>query len=349
MNLKVLIVLIFSLYFVYGQKIDKASAFFMSKEYDSAIAEAKRSINENPDNVNALVIAGRSLTALNRYTEAASYLEKSKSISGAPAYVRAWALCDLSKCYYSIGEYEKSEESLTECIQLNATKNVNSTAKRLLIRLGFDPLYNSWGRRETAHFIFHFQDSLNANSGQADLFIQTKENAFDTINSFFQATLPKKIDYFVWIDSLKAEKLFHHELAFSDPDLCITHTGSGHTIGHEMTHSIIYHAVNMTNRNKFISEGVCVYFDMKRRDYLSKIKSSKDSTVSIIGIWQNDSLAAENVIYPLGGELVKRLITNFGREKFMSLLQDQSYESAIKIYGAELENVIKSIETDLKN
>jgi hypothetical protein len=50
----------------------------------------------------------------------------------------------------------------------------------------------------------------------------------------------------------------------------------------------------------------------------------------------------------LGGELVKRLIKNSGREKFMRLLADQSFESAEKIYGPDLDRLISELEREIK-
>jgi hypothetical protein len=48
----------------------------------------------------------------------------------------------------------------------------------------------------------------------------------------------------------------------------------------------------------------------------------------------------EDILYPLGDRLVKRLITTFGREKFMDLLADQIYDHAKKIYGEGLDTLL---------
>jgi hypothetical protein len=50
----------------------------------------------------------------------------------------------------------------------------------------------------------------------------------------------------------------------------------------------------------------------------------------------------------LGGELVNRLIANYGREKFMDLLADQTYDNAKKVYGDKLDTLLNSLQEDIK-
>lgn len=330
----------------FGQTIDEASALFAQKQLDSALVAAKHIIENDKSNANAYVLAGRVLVAKKNFNEAIGYLEKVQTFSNAPAYTKAWAMAELGQCYYFKGDYKKSKESLTACIELKATKNATSAANLSMFKLGLDKFYDTWITKETSHFIFHFQDTSSIEN--VSRFAQRKEAAFDSINNFFKAKLPKKIDYFVWSNSQLAETLFRHPLAFSDGALCITHTKPKHTVGHEMTHSISYNAVQNAKWNRLIAEGVCVYFDLSKKDNLTLLKAKNEMPISIVEIWKSDSKLGEEIIYPLGGELVKRLIETFGREKFMQLLADQSYESAKKIYGAELDTTINKLEAEIK-
>jgi tetratricopeptide (TPR) repeat protein len=329
----------------FGQTIEDASALFARKQLDSALVIAKNIIEHDKSDVNAYVLAGRILVAKKNFTDAVGYLEKAQTFSDAPAYSKAWAMCELASCYYSTGDYKKAKESLTGCIELNATKNATSAANFLMLKLGLDKFYDTWTTKETPHFIFHFQDT---SSFSVSNFIEKKEVAFVSINKFFKAKLPKKIDYFVWSNSNLAESLFKRGLAFTDAALCITHTEPKHTVGHEMTHSISYYAVQNAKWNRLIAEGVCVYFDLSKRDNIASLKTKNETPISITDIWKSDSKLGEEIIYPLGGELVKRLIETFGREKFMQLLADQSYESAKKIYGAELDTTINKLAEEIK-
>ena len=328
-----------------GQTIEEASAMFMRKQFDSSYVAAKHIIEKNAAIPDAYVVAGRSLVAMKKYEEATGYLENAKTFPEAKDYSKAWAMCELGWCYYAKGEYNKSKENLVSCIKLNATKNATKSAQFTMIKLGFDKLYDSWITKESTHFRFHFQDT--AKLANITRFIHLKEMAFDTINLFFNASLAKKIDYFVWSDTELADSLFHHRLAFSESGLCLTHTDPKHTIGHEMTHSISFNAVRPKKQTQLIAEGVCVCFDGSNRDNIAAIKKNMDSRISISEIWKNDNMIGDEVIYPLGGELLKRLILKFGREKFIQLLADQSYENAEKIYGAELSKVLFKLEGEI--
>ncbi len=330
----------------FGQTIEDASALFARKQMDSALVVAKKIIENNKSNVNAYVLAGRALVAKKNFNDAIEYLEKAQTFSDAPAYSKAWTMAELGQCYYLKGDYKKAKESLTACIELNATKNATSAANLSMFKLGLDKFYDTWTTKETSHFVFHFQDTSSIEN--VSKFVQRKEAAFDSINNFFKAKLPKKIDYFIWSNSQLAETLFRHPLAFSDGALCITHTEPKHTVGHEMTHSISYYAVQNAKWNRLIAEGVCVYFDLSKKNNLTLLKAKNEIPISIVDIWKNDSKPGEEIIYPLGGELVKRLIESFGREKFMQLLADQSYDSARKIYGAELDTTINKLEEEIK-
>ncbi len=101
----------------------------------------------------------------------------------------------MGTCYYSKGNYTKAKECLQSCIELNATKNATDATKRSLLNLGIDKIYDEWIAKESLQFIFHFQDTSSV--GSVSNFILRKEAAFDSINTFFNAKLPKKIDYFV--------------------------------------------------------------------------------------------------------------------------------------------------------
>ncbi len=330
----------------FGQTIEDASALFARKQLDSAFVITKAILENDKSNVNAYVLAGRILVAKKNFDDGVKYLEKAQTFSDAPAYSKAWTLCELGQCYYFKGDYKKAKESLTACIELNATKNATSAANNSMFKLGLDKFYDTWITKETAHFIFHFQDTSSIEN--VSKFIQRKEAAFDSINNFFKAKLPKKIDYFFWSNSQLAETLFRRPLAFSDGALCITHTEPKHTVGHEMTHSISYWAVQNAKWNRLIAEGVCVYFDLSNKNNLTLLKEKNEIPISIVDIWKGESKLGEEVIYPLGGELVKRLIETYGKEKFMQLLADQTYDSAKKIYGAELDTTINKLEAEIK-
>jgi len=114
-----------------------------------------------------------------------------------------------------------------------------------------------------------------------------------------------------------------------------------------MTHTIIYHAIKTKNKNKLITEGTCVYFDMGDKWDFNEIRKKADSIISVVEIWQHPLSTKNRILYPLGGELVYRLISQFGMNKFLELLEDQSYENAQRIYGKKLKKLIGKLQEDL--
>jgi tetratricopeptide (TPR) repeat protein len=332
-----------------GQTLKDATVLLKKGLTDSAIVIANKYIAADESNADAYLIMGQALMAKEKFREAAPYFLKIKSLENSPAYSRAWAMNEFGILCFATGDYAQSKENILGCITLNATENSVSSARKSALLLGFDPVYNTWITRETKHFIFHFQDTSIIRN--LSLFIRNKETAFDSINNFFHAELPKKIDYFVWRDADMAGKLFNQPLAFTRAKFCLTHTDPNHTLGHEITHSISKYAVEITHTSSLISEGVAVYFDQSHRDNITPLKQyakTKNLEISVREIWKNNSMDDEGILYPLGGELVGRLIKKSGREKFMMLLSDQSLESAEKIYGPDLDQVISELERELK-
>jgi len=268
--------------------------------------------------------------------------EKVLNMPNIKPHTKGWIYHDLAICYFSLGNKINAERLINSCLELNATRNVVNSAKYLAKILGFDSLYKSWKTVETAHFIFHFQNpTINI-----EKITQEKEQAFYQVNEFFKASLPKKIDYFVWSDDATGSNMLKRDLAFTQPSLAITHTSPFHTLGHEITHTISYFTAPFAKPHKLISEGVCVNFDFSKRNNISLLKK-KGNAISIENIWKNNILVNDAIIYSLGGELVKRLINEFGREKFLLLLSNQSYNNAIKIYGNDLKKIFQVIENEV--
>jgi tetratricopeptide (TPR) repeat protein len=326
----------------FAQTYEEASNLFALKKYDSAWTVTKNLMEQKNSNIEVWALAGRIETARGNFREAPAYFEKALKRSSLKPYAAAWSMADLGQCYFFMNNYKKAKQNLTSCIKMNATINATNAAKYSLLLMGMDELYESWITRESTHFTFHFQDTTAV--GDVNAYIKSKESAFEEINSFLQATMPRKIDYFVWRDETAGMSVLGRALAFTEPSLCLTHTAPKHTVGHEMTHSISYYASKPVMRNRLISEGVCVYFSTSMKDNAELLKNQ--SVSSIADIWKRGGKGKDELIYPLGGELVGKLIKDFGRDKFMKLLANQSYESAKKIYGADLDSVLEQMELD---
>ena len=330
-----------------AQTTEDAWALYNKHQFNAAHQAGLNILSKEKTSYVAFLIIGRSLVGEGKYTQAMEYLEKVLKAPDAPTYSKAFALNDLGLCYFYKQDYIMSKQVLKQSYQLNATKNATDLASRYQRILGFDETFSTWITKEIQHFVFHFQDTVSA--GHINVFMQRKENAFNNINTFFGAALPKKIDYFVWSKPEEAELFLKKNLAFTQPLLCLTHTTYRHTLGHEMTHSISYYAAPSDRKNQLISEGVGVYFDQDPKDNMKILKTSIKNPVSIVDIWKNTEKAESKIVYPLGAELVKRLIGAFGKQKFIEFLANQSYDNAKKVFGSELTEVISKLQNELAN
>lgn len=326
-----------------AQNFEQIFKLINERKLDSASILAREASSHFPNNPEAHYAVAKINMLSGKVIEATSLYQKLLGMPTVKKYTTGWTLHDLAICYYASGQQAKSRESLNASIELKATKNVLNSARQLSMILGFDSIYRSWKRYETAHFIFHFQKEI----GNMQRFVARKEEAFRKINSFFKAELPKKIDYFVWSDESNARAVLKRPLAFTELGLSLTHTSASHTVGHEITHTISYFAVPVAKSNKLISEGVCVNFDLSTRSNMDMLKEIGFKN-SIEAIWNNETQVNNDIIYPLGGELVKRLIETYGPEKFLLLLKDQSYQNASRIYGTDLKKLMQGIEEELR-
>lgn len=329
-----------------AQTLDDVSRLIARRQLDSAELIAKKVIASDGSNPDAYFLMGRVLRRKGAYNDAIGYLDKAWSFKNAKPSTMAWVMWELSTCNFALGNYAKSRDFLRLCKALNATANVNSAAQESALQFGYDKFYDSWTTRETPHFIFHIQDTSSLQS--VSKFLQKKEHAFDSISGFLGATLPKKIDYFVWADEAQGKSMLKSDLAFTESSLCLTHTGVHHTLGHEMAHSISYYAAKPRYGAPLIMEGICVYLDLSRKTDASVLRGKGEAIGSVAEVWKNNKKLGADIIYPLGGELVQRLITTFGKEKFMQLLANQSYDSAKQIYGSELDMLLSKLDEDLR-
>ena len=140
--------------------------------------------------------------------------------------------------------------------------------------------------------------------------------------------------------------------AFASPGYCCIHSNTNLTPGHEITHILSHFSTPGSIKNEFIFEGIAVAFDQSDRDKEAFVRAyarrKKIEEFSIDSAWKNHGLYPKTLTYPLGGILVERIIQQFGREKFIEFMQDQSYENALKIFGDQLQVLISTLELELQ-
>jgi len=333
----------------FGQNsiIDDLWKLYNSRDFKSVIDKAKPMLDNEPNNIDLNLLIGRTYTDQFNYKNAVPYLEFTVANDKDNSWKKAWALGYLGTCYFMFQKYEDSKKSLEECINLNVTKNATNDAYGKSLLFGFNDIYKSWKIIETDNFRFHFQKMTDA---EIEKYTSAREQAFKEINGFFQSSLPKKIDFYVWDSREDARRLLGLDLGFAKPYFCVVHSYFQQTKGHEMTHVISDYSSNISNKTRFINEGTAVCFDQTQQDRLKQIKdwvATNNKQISIKDYWENGATYSEEILYPLSGLFVKELIDYFGRDKFIEFFSNQAYDNAKTVFGDELNKVIQEFENKM--
>ena len=190
-----LLVALCNLNFSAVAKKEKAIDLYYKRNYYAALEASILEIKKDSTNAMSHLVAGSSLVELENSDSAIYYLEKAKSFDHSSRRIKAWATLELSYCYYTKDNRAMAKENLEACIKLKKPARIITAAKQKLIALGLDEKeYSQWKLKESTHFNFYFDniDSIK----NIEKYMQSHENAFDSINLFFNATLPHKIDFY---------------------------------------------------------------------------------------------------------------------------------------------------------
>lgn len=349
-----LLVLVFSVFLVglpiYAQVDTDLGSLFREQKYERLIKEGKKKLKYEGKNPQVSMVVGRSLFHTGKIEEAIPYLEAAIEEPNMKTFIDAWALDYLGKIYFMKGDYEGAKKALITARSLNATKNATFDTQNTLLLFGFEDIYDDWETFETDHINFHIQDTKTI--GEVSDYIGERVKAYENIQKFFGSKLPKKIDIFIWKSQLEGYRFLRESLGFSKPEACLAHCFPFQTPGNELTDIVSHYAVDEFKlKTKFVSEGLAVCFDGLKRNRLSyakkALKSGNLESISIQKIWENPDLVNESVLYAVSGAFVEVLIDKGGKDNFMQLLPNQSFENAQKIYGDKLEKWIADFEGKL--
>ena len=322
---------------------------YQSGDYDLVIEKAIALRDSDPDNPDLSLLLGRAYADNGDYQEALPYLRFTVTNDSTGSFRKAWALGYLGTCYFMTQEDDKSNKALRACIDLNATRNATQYAGKRIALFGYDDFYKGWKTRESEHFKFHFQNLADAHIEQ---FISLREEAYKSINSFFQSKMPAKINFFVWASTEDARQILRTNPGFADPKLCIVHSLDHQTKGHEMTHVISHYTANIIAKTALINEGTAACFDQdgKNRERIVKdwIKAN-NRTIAIKDLWINWKSFPEEFSYPLSALFVRNLIDEFGKAKFLEFFTNQTYENAKSVFGARFDETIQEFEDRINN
>lgn len=328
----------------FGRSLEELQRLYENREYTRLIHTADSLLASGVDSAWVKAFEGRAYADLNQDDRALPYLKSVyESPQNIPKWMWAWNTFYLAKAYLYKNESDKANTLFKEVIKAGTTKNVVANAKKFMNLTSDSPLYKRWMRIETPNFNFLFHKRTKLRSPQQ--FAQMMQLAFDTINTFFNAEIPGKIDFFVWNKYVRFPDNPKFPGGFAIPELLIVHTRYMQTRGHEMTHIIAHHAVDTVHHvSAFINEGVATHFNLTHmNEYEAVRKYLPDKALSIEKLWKSSQAFRElspALSYSLAAAFIHHLLDEGGKENFLMLLADQSWDNAQNIYGDKLTEII---------
>lgn len=333
------------------------SVLFAEGKTDEVIIKSQKLLKTDPKNPDNNFTLGAALEMKEQFKEAVPYLKNAIKYSNKNDFIYEIALSHLATTYYATGKYNESKTGFNEILGKSNNDSILSYSLKYSKLFGLSKEYENWNNITSDNFVFHFQPGTKVTNTKE--YIDDREKTFSTINSFFKVKkFPKKIDFFVWNSGEDSMKIINMNPGFSKPEYCLIHSYYDQTLGHEMTHIIANFSGTPNIKTPFITEGIAIYFDQNIADKatLAKKRINKWSQkhtfnkINLKDLWQKDwdewqRIEVNFITDPLAAGFVGLLIEIKGREKFLELYKNQTYENAVKIYGKkELENLIKSYE-----
>ncbi len=323
-------------------KSEELSKLYNTGEFEKTIEKAREYLKDDPQNVDYTAVLGRALVDNGQFAEA---IEPLKYVAeNDNSWRKAWSAGYLGTAYFMLSDVENAKAVLQTATQLNITQNATKYAANNWLIFGFHPFFADWQTTETTHFRFHFQ---NMESGERERFAKSRENAFETINTFFGAVLPKKIDFFVWQSREDALKIMKTESGFAQPQYGVIHANYQQTRGHEITHIITGNLGKRQIKTGLINEGTAVCFDQSSNNREEMVKTwlkANNAKIDLKDIWVNWQKYPVELTYPLSGLFVGELLSRFGKEKFLAFFGNQTYENALAVFGSETDLLIQEFE-----
>lgn len=326
-----------------GQDLGEIERLFQDGDFDKVVKNGSRILETNAHDLTACHLVGRALTELKMFNEAKPLLEKT-TIKSAPGWMKSWSFGYLGICNFTTGHLTESKSNFKKAIKLNATKNSTKFAEKRLKLILLAEYTKDWEVFETENIKFHIQP--NHQIGDIKLYCSAREDAFKENNAFFNASLYKKIDFYVWSDFEEGKKVLGEEIGFANPDFCIINSKVNQTKGHEITHILCDFGIKPNKKNRLINEGVAVAFDLTNSNRLELAKSINQDNLSIKDLMKEPFKFPENVVYPIGGALIEYLMEKKDKELIKRLLKEQTYDVLLEAYGIE---IIEEFDQKIKN
>ncbi|NML71114.1 DUF4919 domain-containing protein [Chryseobacterium sp. RP-3-3] len=331
--------------FCLSQKKEMKDAF-KTKDYKEAVSLGQEVLETTPEDFETNLIISASYNSLGDFQNALLYSGKLENIAKSDQE-KSWTLMQLMAVNYGLGNKEAARKYYEKAKNIQQTGKAALELDNLGRLMGFDGFYDQWITVETENIIFHFESSINQET--RNKIVKTRQNAFVKINEFFQANLPKKIDFFVWGSNDVYNQFLKQSLGFTVPNYAISHNRLNQTAGHEITHNLSFWQGSIGKiKTALINEGIGVCFDQSGNDKLQAAREAyKKFPLDIQKVWAENQNINSDILYPVSGAFVQTLI-DYDKAKFLELNNNQTYESAKKIYGDKIDSLIKRFTDKLK-
>jgi tetratricopeptide (TPR) repeat protein len=300
------------------------------------------------DGINHL--RGRILVENREFAAAVPLLEPLTSGTDKADWLPGYSGLYLARAVFGSNRREEAGKALESVLRISSRPKMTIEAKNLMVRLGFSPEFKNWVNVESRNTVCHFSPAFA--ESERTKYVAEHEQAFADIQQAFVASLPRKLDIYVWNSREEANLMGVPMLSFARPDLCSVYVHREASIGHEMTHVICQYAPKSVARNLFLMEGTAVCFDYTGENKLEKAASGiirqKIPVPTVEQLWRSMRTVNDRVSYPFAGGFVRRLIDTSGMSRFRELLQTGGeWEDAVQLYGPGLLSLADSFQAEL--
>lgn len=322
---------------------EQLAKLYGAGQLDAVIAQGQQGLATHPDQPLVSMLIGRAYADKQQFREAVPYLTRSLTNTRTPTDEKAWSKAYLGTCYYGLQQYPEARKALEEVVAQAATRNVTSYAAKRLPLARAAELATKWEALETSHFRFRFQNPKRI--GSLPAYAAVHEQAYETNNRFFEATVPRKIDFFVWDDALEASRILGTELGFTQPYMVTIHVLPDQTKGHEITHMLTHYGLQPTRTTKLINEGVAVCFDQTNRNRLQMARQQASGQTDIWRMWEQPDLFPSKQVYAVGGALLEYLLAHASKAEVKQLLREQTPQMGRQLFGKQLADFERELTT----
>ena len=326
-----------------GQSVaEELFKLYGAGQLDAVIARGEQELKTGGEHPLENQAVGRAYADKDKFQAAIPYLTKSATAASATPDVKAWSQAYLGTCYYGLQDYARAKTALEAAVAANATRNATAYASKRLGMLRGREAAAKWQTLETTHFSFHFQSPKNLGTSP-EAFAALHEQAYETNNRFFQAALPRKVDFYVWDDRADALQVLGQPLGFTQANFLTIHVMRNQTRGHEIAHQLMHFGLRPSQQRPLISEGIAVCFDQSGTNRLQTARQAAGGPVDVWKMWEQPNAYPERQLYAVGGALLEYLLAHAPEAQVKQLLREQTPQLGRQLFSQQVADFEKEL------